>query len=212
MILEVVPQQTPAEALFHLGVYFFVNDEFADAERQFRAALKEEPRAWDARAKLGDSILAQGRIEEAAAELREAIASAPAPQQPLLWYQSGMAFALHKAMPVAVEFERKAREMSPDNPAVIAKLAWYLATTSDSSARNGPEALSLAQHGITLAPQVAEMQIVLAAALAETGDFTTALAASEKAGSLAKAAGNAELQSSIEKLAAAYRAGKPWRE
>ena len=69
---------------------------------------------------------------------------------------------------------------SPENLESGNELAWFLATCPDDKLRNGQEALKKAQWVVSLAPR-ANWIDTLAAAQAEAGDFSTAVATEIKA-------------------------------
>ena len=75
---------------------------------------------------------------------------------------------------------RSAIELDPLDPAAPSNLAWLLATSRDSSIRNGGEAFKLANDAIKLTngndPTAFDS---LAAAYAENGQFEEAIAAAE---------------------------------
>lgn len=68
------------------------------------------------------------------------------------------------------------------NPWNHNNLAWFLATCPEAKYRNGPRAIELARKAVALDKNnEGEMLATLAAALAETGDFTEAVRCQEKA-------------------------------
>jgi hypothetical protein len=97
------------------------------------------------------------------------------------------------------------------DPTLANNLVWILATSSDDRARNGPEALELAE---LLRQSQADFLTWsgYAAALAECGRFTEAAAAAEQAGNVAQAANQESLVRKAAACRAAYLAGRPWRE
>ncbi len=100
-------------------------------------------------------------------------------------------------------------DIAPENAGALNNLAWLLATSPDDQQRNGTRALELANRAGELTEfQQPSILSTLAAAYAETGDFTKAIEWSEKAVSLAEPGS----RSSLEKELESYRSGKPWRE
>jgi tetratricopeptide (TPR) repeat protein len=89
-------------------------------------------------------------------------------------------------------------------------LAWVLATGSEASLRNGGKALELARSANLLTG--GENPIILhtlAAAYAETGRFSEAVATAEHALRLAEAQSNAALAGALQSELIFYQAGSP---
>ena len=73
---------------------------------------------------------------------------------------------------------------------MLNNLAWLLATQPSPEVRNGPEAVRLAERACALTSRTNLWFLhTLAAACAESGNFTQAVAAAEEARRLAAAAG-----------------------
>jgi len=89
-------------------------------------------------------------------------------------------------------------------------LAWVLSTSSDSSIRNGNEAVSWALKALQkLGEQDSNVMDTLAAAYAEKGDFAAAVSTQEKAILLLKdTTRNNDFQVHLK----SYQAKKPWRD
>lgn len=98
-------------------------------------------------------------------------------------------------------------------PEVLNNIAWQLATSTNAEARNGPEAVALAQRACE-ATKYRETVIVgtLAAAYAEAGEFEQAVATAQQACDLASVSGETNLLRSNQKLLEFYRARQPVRQ
>ena len=92
-------------------------------------------------------------------------------------------------------------------------MAWNLATQSESRLRDGPVAVRLAARAVELTRtnNVGALD-TLAAAYAEAGRFTEAVATAQTAAALALAAGQSPLAADIQKRRQGYEAGRPFRE
>jgi tetratricopeptide (TPR) repeat protein len=92
-------------------------------------------------------------------------------------------------------------------------LARLLATCPQADVRNGAEAVSIARP-LSEGPGLNDPQAwdVLAAALAESGDFAGAVDAARRAANLAAATGRGDLTADIRSRLERYRAGRPCRE
>jgi len=101
---------------------------------------------------------------------------------------------------------------APDSPRMLDELAWLLATYPDSNSRDGAEAVRLAERACALTDRrVPALLATLAAAYAETGDFSRGIAAGEEALTTGQAIGDADSVKLSENVLMALRAGLPFR-
>jgi len=110
----------------------------------------------------------------------------------------------------AIGHYRQALKLDADNVQALTQLAWILATTSEQSLRNGAEAVQLASRAIQLSEGRIPMAYgVLAAAYAETGQFTEAVNQCRIAATFAHLTGQTAVAQQNAKLFNLYVAGKP---
>ena len=103
---------------------------------------------------LGYVMLLQPKAEQALAQLHRIVSS------------------LAKA-PDGLQRLRDIATNAPDSPRMLDELAWLFATYPDSNARDGAEAVRLAERACALTDRrVPALLATLAAAYAETGDFS----------------------------------------
>lgn len=182
-----------------------------DAEGEYRRALSLQADYLDARLNLASLLLSVGRDEEAVAQLCET-----AQRQP------GNA-AVHVALGNALMKKRQAREaaaefiraltLAPENVRALNSFAWLLATASDDSLRDGKKAVELAERARHIAQD--EDPVVLhslAAAYAEAGRFSEAIATAQRATQLAKQQNNQTLVHALEDESSLYELGLPYRQ
>ena len=101
---------------------------------------------------------------------------------------------------------------APDSPRTLDELAWLFATYPDSNVRDGAEAVRLAERACALTDRsVPALLATLAAAYAETGDFSRGVAAGEEALTRAQAIGDADSVKLSENILMALRADLPYR-
>jgi predicted Zn-dependent protease len=101
---------------------------------------------------------------------------------------------------------------APDSPRMLDEIAWLLATYPDSKSRDGAEAVRLAERACALTDRrVAALLDTLAAAYAEAGDFSRAVATGEEALNTAHSTGDAEAAKLSENILMVLRAGLPYR-
>jgi hypothetical protein len=79
--------------------------------------------------------------------------------------------------------------------------------------RNGPEAVQLAEHSCALTRNTQALKIgTLAAAYAEAGRFSNAVASAQLARSVALAHGETNVAAANQQLQKLYQAGQPYHE
>ena len=101
---------------------------------------------------------------------------------------------------------------APDSPRMLDELAWCLATYPDSNARDGAEAVRLAERACALTDRrIPGLLATLAAAYAETGDFSRGVATGEEALKKAQAIRDTDSVKLAENVLTALRADLPYR-
>jgi len=96
---------------------------------------------------------------------------------------------------------------------VLNDLAWFMATNPDAAARNGSQAIELAEHACELTHHQMPVCLgTLAAAYAEAGRFDEAIAAAQAACALAEKANAPKLLEKNRELLELYRAHQPYRD
>ena len=107
----------------------------------------------------------------------------------------------------------EAIRLAPDDVPMLWQTAWILATSPDPSVRDGARAVELATRAIRLSDgQEPRAFDALAAALAETEEFSAAVDAAEQASTIALTRGDAALADAIEQRTRLYRQGLPYRQ
>jgi tetratricopeptide (TPR) repeat protein len=107
---------------------------------------------------------------------------------------------------------RDIAENAPDSPRMLDELAWLLATYPEANVRDGAKAVRLAERACELTNRrVPAFLATLAAAYAETGDFSRGLAAGEEALSRGQAIGDIDSVKLSENVLMAVRANLPFR-
>jgi tetratricopeptide (TPR) repeat protein len=91
-------------------------------------------------------------------------------------YSLGLTLYLRGRIEEAMAQWREALRIAPDNVLVVNQMAWALATSPDPPARNGGQAVRLAEHAVELsAGRQSEVLDTLAAAYPEVGRFAEAV-------------------------------------
>jgi tetratricopeptide (TPR) repeat protein len=196
----------------NLGGALLQRGEARQAIPHLEKAAALEPRSVELQNSLGLALLGGQRPEEAIAHFRQAIAIDPG----FVAARESLAMALHHEQGRTAEALAQWRlvlRAQPDNVGVLTQAAWALATSPAAPARNGTEAIALAERaaGLTSGREPSILD-ALAAAYAEAGRFPDAVRTAERALDLARQQGNAELAVALDALAALYRARAPFRE
>ncbi|HEX4653309.1 MAG TPA: glycosyltransferase family 39 protein [Candidatus Udaeobacter sp.] len=108
---------------------------------------------------------------------------------------------------------REIASNAPDSPRMLYEIAWLLATDPDSQSRDGPEAVRLAERACALTDRsVPVLLATLAAAYAEAGDFSRAVAVGEEAFNKGQSSGDTDAVRLSEDILASVRAKLPYHQ
>jgi tetratricopeptide (TPR) repeat protein len=180
------------------------------AEEHLQVAVAESPNFADAHANLGVALAAEGRTADAITHFERALAINPFYTP--AYEDLAEAYDAQNQLAKAVKYFLKALDQKPDDVALLNKTAWILATAIDPAARDGKEALVLAEQAVALTSRNDAGSLdTLAAAYAETGRFDDAIAAGTEALTLARARGDQAFPAELTERLELYRAHKPVR-
>ena len=113
----------------------------------------------------------------------------------------------------AIAQYQEALRLAPENVAAESNLAWLLATSSDPSLRNGPEAVVLAEQASRSSDGKMPLVLrILAAAYAEAGRFSEARETAHEALRAADDQGNSALSDFLRKEIALYESGQAYHK
>jgi protein O-mannosyl-transferase len=200
-----------AFAHYNLGNALLAGGDVAGALQQFEIHVHLAPGDPVAQYNFGDVLLNQGLAGEAIPHLEEAVQLSPGAADYHL--KLGNAWRETGRTAEAIGQYEKALQILPQYVQAASSLAWVLATTPDASLRHGARAVQLALLANQLSGgQDPKIIGVLAAACAETGDFSKAAAMAQRALELAGAENNSALAETLRVQLALYRAGSPFRD
>ena len=199
----------------------FVEMNFADALARkgesdaamvhYEQAIKLEPNNADAYYNRGNVLFSKGRIDEAIADLEKSLLIQPnhADAHTCL----GNALLRQGSLKQAIAQYETALVLAPQDPHSRNNIAWVLATSSDGSIRDGAKAIGFAQQAVALSGgREPQFRRTLAAAYAENGRFSEAIAAAQQAAAIANMQGKQRLANNLAKDLMFYRADRPLRE
>jgi tetratricopeptide (TPR) repeat protein len=182
------------EALIHYQKAAELQPGFAEAQNSLGLVLFEKGRVDEALVHYQKALEIRPRFAKAHHNLAEALLRKGQPREALTHYQAAL-------------------EIRPDFTPTSNRLAWVLATCPDATLRNGPKALEIARQLDQLGGGNNPLFLqTLAAAYAETGQFSEAVAFAERAQQLAASRNDTSLANSLRNQLERYQAGSPFRE
>jgi tetratricopeptide (TPR) repeat protein len=193
----------------NLGYALLQKRSVDEAISQFRMVLQIEPDRAEAHYNLGYALLQKGSLDDAVARFQAALQIKPDYAE--AHYNLATALIQKGNVDEAIVHYQRALQIKPDYPEAQNDLAWELATTPKASARNGAQAVTLAQRANQLTGG-ADLDIVgtLAAAYAEAGQFDDAVRSAQKAIDLARANGQQDQLAQLNGELKLYQAGLPF--
>jgi tetratricopeptide (TPR) repeat protein len=202
-----------AEASCNLANALIAKGDLDGAIAQYKACLAAIPDQEEAQYNLASALLREGRTDEAIVEYQKVLHGHP--ESADAHANLGIALlAKGRARDAMAEYT-KALQISPENLPALSNLAWLLATSSDSSLRNGSEAVRLAERAESTSSRSDKHSTVLrilAAAYAEAGQFGEAKETAQHALEAANIQGNTTLSNALRDEIALYELGLPYRK
>jgi protein O-mannosyl-transferase len=190
-----------ASALLHKG-------ELDEAIAQYYKAIEIKPDSALAHYDLANVLLQKGQVDEAIAHYEKAIEIKPDDAD--VHNNLGVVLFQRGQVDQAIAHYQKALEINPQNVQARANLAWALANSPQSSMLKAI-AVKLAQQAIQLTgganPTVLH---ILAAAYAQTGQFTEAVETAQRSLKLATAQNNTVLADALRTEIGLYKKGFPY--
>jgi protein O-mannosyl-transferase len=201
-----------ADAHINLGAALISRGEPSEAIRHYRRALEIEPECIEPRAILANLLNRQGRLDEAVQEYRTLLRL----QCPTLAEaHCNLAIALQQGGKTdeSLEHYREAVRLRSNLSDGWNNMAWIRATHPDRRFRNGREAVEFAGRALAAGGRRnVSMLDTLAAAYAEDGQFARAATTAKEAAALARKNQQTELLAELEKRAALFQSGRPYRD
>jgi tetratricopeptide (TPR) repeat protein len=197
----------------NLGIALLLKGQEREALVQFQQTLVYDPGDPTAHYNLGLVLCQKGRMDEGIAHFQKALETRPDFAE--AHNNLGNALLQKGLVDEAIAHFQRALEIRPDFTDAWDSLdhtAWLLATSSEASLRNGPKALALARQLDRLSggnnPALLD---TLAAAYAESGQFSEAVDAAQRALALARSQNNPALEDTLRQHIKLLQAGSPLR-
>ena len=194
-----------------LGRAYVAMGRMDEAIQNFEKALQIQPELPSTYFNLGNAYIRKGQLDPAIQNWQKAVDIKPT----FAMAQNNLANALIAKGQIAqaVEHWKAALAIQPNIVGAQVNLAWVMATCPLPELRNGSAALALAEEATQLTdgrdPTVLR---ALAAAFAENGQFTNAVAAAQRAIQIANVRNNDGFASSLQRQLKAYQSGQPFRD
>jgi tetratricopeptide (TPR) repeat protein len=207
---------TENNAIAHDNLGCDLNDkqDYEQAIPHLEQALRIIPDYADAHDELGLALLKKGDVNAAISHLKRALELQPNFAK-AHWYLA-IALVQTGCVDEAVLHDRSFLAFHPDDPATqeaFSYPAWVLATSPNSSVRNGSKALELAKQAEQASKGISPRILsVLAAAYAETGRYPEAIATSQRAIQQALAQANYTLLAHLQTQLKCYESRLPFRD
>jgi tetratricopeptide (TPR) repeat protein len=202
-----------AAAYYNLGLLYSAEGDFDDAATQFQETLKNGEDDAKTHNNLGTALRRQGRLDDAIIQYQAALKLDPG-HAPAHYNLGNVLLQDGRVNDAILEYEA-ALKLKPDNVMVqnnVARTIWTLATSPDAVTRNGANAVAFAQTANQLAGGSNPLILrALAAAYAESGNFSKAVETGKQARNLAMEEQKPALQDALGQEISLYQAGSPMR-
>jgi len=199
-----------ADIHYNLGSALVRQQKLTSAVEHFEQAVERRPDFGDARFNLALTLAQLKRFDEAARHLERVVEIAP--EDLSAYYNLSMVYSSARMPAESIAVLRRGLRIAPDDVQLGERLAWTLATSSQSDLRNGPESVELAKHLCELTRnEDAACLSTLAAAYAEVGRFDDSKAAAHQAIELAISAGDTRLVNRIQQQLELCNSNLPYR-
>jgi tetratricopeptide (TPR) repeat protein len=205
---ELVKLEPDNSAAYHLrGISWHNKTELEKAVADYDAALRLAPKNDEVLVDRARALYAQNRNELALADIEAAIGLAT--KDPSAYWVRGAIREEAGDFKTALADYEQAVKLSPDDVSSLNCLAWLLATAPEPALRNGRRAHALALRAVEIdEAQDWDTLDTLAAAFAETGDYTRAIMCETESIRLAAPEDHDELKARLN----LYKARKPYRQ
>ena len=202
---------TAVDVRYNLAIALFKTGRLTEAIPHFQAVADAQPSNAEAQNNLGWSLLQGGRVDEAMDRFRAVLRLQP--DFAVAHCNLAMALVRKRDARAAIEEYQSFLAVHPDAAPVLSEIAWLLATWPEDAVRDGARAVQLARRANEIAGgQDPRIMRTLAAAYAEGGQFSDAVATVKRALELADSQPAGVLRDDLLAQLAGYEKGAPFRD
>jgi tetratricopeptide (TPR) repeat protein len=200
-----------SRARLNYGVSLADSGRIADAEGQLREAVRLKATNAAAHLNLGALLAAQGKPGEGIVHLERALALDRT--FTAAYRNLGEAHGALGNRGQAARYFTLAAEANPNDPFLLNRLGWLLATSPEDSVRQGARAVTMGERAVEVTDRQDPTSLdTLAAAYAEADRFGDAVRTGREAIALALRLGQTDLVPELRDRVARYEAGQKYRE
>ena len=195
----------------NLGIVFLRQGKLDDAISLLQAAVALRPDNSPAHENLAKALLQKGEVTEALSHYRKLLELQPDNIE--VHNIVGTVLIQQGRLRDGVEEWQKVLAIQPDNGNALSNLAWVFATSPDDPLRDGNKAVQLAEDAMRISGRrIPIIFRTLAAAYAESGDFSKAIQVAQQGIEVANSQGNSGLATELQSNIALYQEQRPLRE
>ena len=195
----------------NLGIVFLGQGKLDDAISLLQAAVALRPENSPAHENLAKALIQKGEVADALVHYQKLLELQPDNIE--VHNIVGTVLVQQHRIRDGIEEWQKVLAIQPDNGNAMSNLAWVFATSPDDSLRDGAKAVQLAQEAVRIsARRIPLLFRTLAAAYAETGDFSKAIQTAQEGIELANSQGNQGLATELQGNISLYQEQRPLRD
>jgi tetratricopeptide (TPR) repeat protein len=195
----------------NLGIVFLRQGKVDEAISLLQTAVDLRPDNSPAHENLAKALLQKGQVADALIHYRKLLELQPDNIE--VHNIVGTVLIQQGRVGEGVEEWQKVLAIQPDNGNAMSNLAWVFATAPDQSLRDGPKAVGLAEQALRISGgRIPILFRTLAAAYAESGEFSKAIQTAQQGIELANSQGNSGLATELQGNIALYQEQRPLRD
>jgi tetratricopeptide (TPR) repeat protein len=195
----------------NLGIEYLRQGSVDGAISLLQAAVDLRPDNSPAHENLAKALLQKGKVADALIHYRKLLELQPDNIE--VHNIVGTVLIQQGRIRDGVEEWQKVLVIQSDNGNAMSNLAWIFATSPDDSLRDGAKAVQLASEALRISGQrIPIIFRTLAAAYAETGEFSKAIQTAQHGIELANSQGNSGLAAELHGNIALYELRRPLRD
>ena len=195
----------------NLGIVYLQQAKLDKAISLLQAAVNLRPDNTPAHENLAKALLQKGEVADALIHYQKLLELQPNNIE--VHNIVGTVLIQHGRIREGVEEWQNVLAIQPDNGNALSNLAWIFATSPDDSLRDGAKAVQLAEDALRISGRrIPIIFRTLAAAYAETGEFSQAIQTAQQGIELANSQGNFSLATELQGNITLYQEHQPLRD